>query len=553
MALVGNLHVCRDDVDKNFTKIPNMFMQKQKLTFGAKSVFCYLLGEKDRTYLPEGTDISEIKTWRLTLAGLTSKCMESIGCVKRCMDELMRKGYVLRADILGPRNLRIRCEYIVYQHPIYNPTGEPVIIREADFERLRDKTKVYLMKTHENTNVVPGGEYFPLKEYGEGKDIDDIIAENFEEENSENCEKTVRKTVKSNKKTGNSAKNKPNKKKNVKTASVKKTGGKDVKKSRKRREEKVIHIDDVQELIEEYAVTEDIYIYTPEMLEELLLSDDICDFDDEENCECEPETAKNYDEITTFDQEDLDEEEEIRELEYLKKIGQAYQRNPFDEAINKDFNAAKKAVLEQLRSKSKTNHHKRKSDDISNKERKAIKTQACKAVIEYAIEAHILAENFGQEIVDRTVKIITDTIVSDKFITIGSKTMRSREVSYMLLRLNYDDVNEVLRSVQKQKNIQYWDKYVLTSLYKAADLSPNIAIGAKTVAIVEMEEMLTARKREQLTKWWNENFRKLRPLSQRIAMDYMYKLAQTDVKDSETINDLLNGIYAQKDCEKIEI
>ena len=130
MSIAMNLTVNRlpRDRDNTFTMIPNSILRDNTLSLKAKSVLFYLIGERDNSCsIEDGED-----GWVMTIRGLTSKFKESVGSIKRALDELMQRGYLVRTDILNDRNLRIRSEYTVYEQPIDNPDGKPIRRYEND-------------------------------------------------------------------------------------------------------------------------------------------------------------------------------------------------------------------------------------------------------------------------------------------------------------------------------------------------------------------------------------------------------------------------------------
>ena len=130
MSIAMNLTVNRlpRDRDNTFTMIPNSILRDNTLSLKAKSVLFYLIGERDNSYSNEDGEDG----WVMTIRGLTSKFKESVGSIKRALDELMQRGYLVRTDILNDRNLRIRSEYTVYEQPIDNPDGKPIRRYEND-------------------------------------------------------------------------------------------------------------------------------------------------------------------------------------------------------------------------------------------------------------------------------------------------------------------------------------------------------------------------------------------------------------------------------------
>ena len=128
MGVAVNLTINRTEYQTGFTKVPNSLIHSQKISMKAKMLMTYLIGQRDSSFTP----VSENDRWTMTLKGLSHVFKESIGCIKRCMDELMREGFVVRVDVLSKRNLRIRSEYVVFEEPIADVDGKPRRIREED-------------------------------------------------------------------------------------------------------------------------------------------------------------------------------------------------------------------------------------------------------------------------------------------------------------------------------------------------------------------------------------------------------------------------------------
>ena len=124
MATVINLTIHRlpRGGDNSFTMIPNSILRDPNMSCKAKAVLMYLLGEKDNSYPPSSND----DVWTMTIKGLTAAFKESVGSIKRSLDELMTLGYLVRTDILNKRNLRVRSEYTIYEEPIENSDGKPL-------------------------------------------------------------------------------------------------------------------------------------------------------------------------------------------------------------------------------------------------------------------------------------------------------------------------------------------------------------------------------------------------------------------------------------------
>lgn len=131
MGVAVNLTINRTEYQTGFTKVPNSLIHSQKISMKAKMLMTYLIGQRDSSFTP----VSENDRWTMTLKGLSHVFKESIGCIKRCMDELMREGFVVRVDVLSKRNLRIRSEYVVFEEPIANTDGKPRRIREEELNK----------------------------------------------------------------------------------------------------------------------------------------------------------------------------------------------------------------------------------------------------------------------------------------------------------------------------------------------------------------------------------------------------------------------------------
>ena len=131
MGVAVNLTINRTEYQTGFTKVPNSLIHSQKISMKAKMLMTYLIGQRDSSFTP----VSENDRWTMTLKGLSHVFKESIGCIKRCMDELMREGFVVRVDVLSKRNLRIRSEYVVFEEPIADVDGKPRRIREEELNK----------------------------------------------------------------------------------------------------------------------------------------------------------------------------------------------------------------------------------------------------------------------------------------------------------------------------------------------------------------------------------------------------------------------------------
>ncbi len=337
MGVAVNLTVNRlpRDSENNFTMIPNSILRDSSLSLKAKGVLMYLIGERDNSNVP----VNEKDTWTLTIKGLTTAFKESIGSIKRSLDELMQRGYLVRTDILNSRNLRIRSEYTVYEQPLDNTDGKPV-------RRYEDEQK------HE-----------------------------------------------------------------------------------------------------------------------------------------EPKTEVSVDSASVAQ----------------------------DEKAEAAAPKGKKEVSAEAHA------------------------EACEAVIKEAIEFDKLSDDFGRDTAERVVGLLCRTINSKKNVSIGRQSIRPKDAAAVLLRLNFDDVSEVLDSVAAQGNIRKWDSYVLTSLYRAAQTSPNVAVGSRTIAIAELEGMMAAVRDNDLIRWWNEHFEQLLPFSRLAAHSYVYRRYRNDAAALDVACSALNS------------
>lgn len=131
MGVAVNLTVNRTEYRGGYTRVPNSLFQGQILSMKAITLMAYLLGQRDSSYTPT----SENDRWTMTLKGISHMFKESIGCIKHCMDELMKKGFVVRVDVLNKRNLRIRSEYVVFQEPIADADGKPRYVHEEELRK----------------------------------------------------------------------------------------------------------------------------------------------------------------------------------------------------------------------------------------------------------------------------------------------------------------------------------------------------------------------------------------------------------------------------------
>lgn len=146
MATVANLTVHRlpRNSENSFTMIPNSILRDPNMSCKAKAVLMYLLGEKDNSHSSPDKDM-----WTLTIKGLTAAFKESVGSIRRSLNELMSLGYLVRTDVLNKHNLRIRSEYTIYEEPIENPDGKPLKRYEDEEYQNRIET---IKKEKEETN-----------------------------------------------------------------------------------------------------------------------------------------------------------------------------------------------------------------------------------------------------------------------------------------------------------------------------------------------------------------------------------------------------------------
>lgn len=130
MGVAINLtaHRLPRDNENTFTMIPNSILRDTSISCKAKAVLCYLIGERDNSFTP----MHDGDVWTMTIKGLASAFKESIGSIKRSVDELMQTGYLRRIDVLGENNLRVRIEYELFEEPIKNADGKPIIVKESD-------------------------------------------------------------------------------------------------------------------------------------------------------------------------------------------------------------------------------------------------------------------------------------------------------------------------------------------------------------------------------------------------------------------------------------
>lgn len=155
MGVAINLtaHRLPRDNQNTFTMIPNSVLRDASISCKAKAVLCYLIGERDNSFTP----LNEDDVWTMTIKGLASAFKESIGSIKRSIDELMQSGYLRRIDVYGENNLRVRVEYELFESPLSDVDGQPIAVKESDLSRdnetISDNIEAEVIETVVENNI----------------------------------------------------------------------------------------------------------------------------------------------------------------------------------------------------------------------------------------------------------------------------------------------------------------------------------------------------------------------------------------------------------------
>ena len=99
--------VIRVEKNKNFTTMSNYHLRDKELSLKAKGLLSQILS------LPEN--------WDYSVRGLVAICLEGKDCIVTTLQELERKGYLVRKQTRDAHGRLGGIEYVIYETPASNP------------------------------------------------------------------------------------------------------------------------------------------------------------------------------------------------------------------------------------------------------------------------------------------------------------------------------------------------------------------------------------------------------------------------------------------------
>ncbi|WP_432616906.1 hypothetical protein [Butyricicoccus sp.] len=185
------------------------------------------------------------------------------------------------------------------------------------------------------------------------------------------------------------------------------------------------------------------------------------------------------------------------------------------------------------------------SSDLSDVQSEELEKDACRVVVMDMVEEDTLSEDFSPEEAKEVTDAICDVVCEEKTVYIDNEPVTPEACKEALFKLSREDVTKILDKVRERKNIQNRKHYVLACLYQVG-LRKAGTIGARYVAMDEIQLLLAAIRRGELIDWWNDTFEQLTPLSQRIAVQYIWHTYEHDEALLDSLCQQLRGFYTYR-------
>lgn len=185
------------------------------------------------------------------------------------------------------------------------------------------------------------------------------------------------------------------------------------------------------------------------------------------------------------------------------------------------------------------------SSDLSDAQSEELEKDACRVVVMDMVEEDTLSEDFSPEEAKEVTDAICDVVCEEKTVYIDNEPVTPEACKEALFKLSREDVTKILDKVRERKNIQNRKHYVLACLYQVG-LRKAGTIGARYVAMDEIQLLLAAIRRGELIDWWNDTFEQLTPLSQRIAVQYIWHTYEHDEALLDSLCQQLRGFYTYR-------